>query len=502
MDNINNFRQENPEKGTSEELSGLQNWLNTMPDGMRVSYFHSLKHQMHLFERMSNNGDIRTPSSDNTHPIYDSPSYSDRNQASRNISDSRLYLPSTNAKERRLEMLKQLLHMEYLFEHENWGWCVEQLEPLLAVAYQYEFLTAIDQLLRIKLQLVHKGLISGDQLADARVEHLKIQEKVINFHQYEFLRLKVFLLISNMVDQRRYAFQIKGFLNHQLLEGEKNALTARAKWYYYEIKSMIYSSINDFEQAYQTIKEMLLFVKGNTYLLEEDIQNYCAILSNFMNITIGMNKIEEALACIQKMKELPNQYPDLIKQDMIEEMAVRNFAQESLIYVSQGKYEQVLTMIEQLNSHLAISPHTTKHFYQQLSVLNIVTALKELDQNEQALKWLLRLENYQRDEVGLGIQIAGIILRMQIYVDMEDTRGLEKFIQKTKRYFKKYQVKGRFEALFLAMMTLLVRLNDDPKIRQTFYEEYLILFKAMVDKQYKGRDYRHWILKWLEEKVK
>jgi len=471
-----------------------------MPEGMRTSYFHSLKHQMHLFERLSTNGGLRSPISDKMMPIYEDRAAYPMNTP-QELPESTLYLTTTNAKTRRLEMSKQVLQMSYLYEQEEWGWCAEQLEALLAVAYKYEFLAHLDSLLRIKLKLVNNGIIPGNQLADVRVEHLKVQEKLINFHQFELLRLKVLLLISNLVDQRRYAFQIKNFLTYELLQSEKKALTARAKWYFYEIKSLVYGSLKDFTKAYEVNKEMLLFVKAHPYLLEEDIQNYLVILSNFLNITIGLHKTEEALSCIQKIKELPAAYPDLMQEDMIEDMAVRTFAQETLIYIEQGKPEQVLAIIDDLSPHLSLCPRITKHFYQQLSILNIVHALLALKRNETALKWLLRLENYQRDEVGLGIQIAGIVFRMQVYVDINNKKNLEKFIQTAKRYFKKYQVKGRFEALFLAMMTLLVRHNNDPKALQIFYSEYLVLFKAIIDKNYKGRDYRHWIVQWIEAKV-
>ena len=389
----------------------------------------------------------------------------------------------------------------YLFQNNCFEDCAKIVESTLEKAVKAELFNQLDLLLSLKSQLISLGIMTEKQIDETNLMTLKTKERLINLQQYDCLNLQLNMLINNHGSPNSQANKFKQILVNPLLQNEKSAISNKAKCIFYGMLGYLNAKLGEYKTAEKCYEKLLKAYELNLYFMQETPKELVIIHSNLVNMNIGLRDFEAALTYIEQLKNLPQKYDCFREENIQPDIMLRTLTQEIMIYSRQKKYHKVVEKVPMIEAYLEKTNNLFKVTYQDLAISYIAGAYQALGQKDEAITWFTLLEKYEHQELGTNNKVVGRLKKMILLIDKKDQRGLAKAFGEATVFYKKNNIKGKYEYLFLMMVKNITQ-NDlhSPKIA-TIFKEYLPLLESFIEPNIDETDYRMFTVQWLKGKI-
>ncbi len=392
-------------------------------------------------------------------------------------------------------------YLNILIKQEAFEDALQLLNTAYKIAQSNELFKSWLVLITTKGKLIDDGIIDSSEWKNNIYANIKVKEKEINYNRYLRISEELSLLTTTKINQRKNITRIQSFLQLNLLKAETSALSTKAKIAYHEIKINIYSCLVGLDKlAFHQTKLLAYYQNTPNYLLE-NFTNHITLVTNIIVTKIMQEQEEEALILIDELKSFPLKYPDLITEDLEKEIVLISFCRETWIYLRNNEIDKVLSMIPTVENCLSDGNSNNKRLYQQLAVTRVANIYYRMNDFDTALYWLNLLVKYQHFNIGIDLQVTGLLIKNIIYLEQNKFNFLQKNIAEIKNYYSTYKIKGRFENLFLEMLIAIKKTGLSAREIKFIYEEYHLLLTAILNAPEEKSEYSFFVVQWLEKRI-
>lgn len=132
-----------------------------------------------------------------------------------------------------------------------------------------------------------------------------------NILQYQKISQTTIKIASERVLKKdKIAESLRQIKNHLLLKDERQALSLRAKWFYYVSWGNYHLTLGEHKKASAMTRTILKLVEENDFFRKEYPGDYFAMLRNFVISQYYLKQYREALGIIDKYKETVKDHPN------------------------------------------------------------------------------------------------------------------------------------------------------------------------------------------------
>ena len=272
-------------------------------------------------------------------------------------------------------------------------------------------------------------------------ESLSALQKLKNIFDFLSINLKVFHNSSREGPEVRNEEEMKKkyeIINHPLHKSEENAITFRARIYYYQSLGHSLDGVGKPEKSYEIYKRALAFIESSEKWSKEVIGDYTSVLFNLIIQCIALRKYEEVIIYIQISKSIPDRFPrKYISESLHTRILSNSYMCELQMYFDTGAFEKGAALNEKIEEIISrFLPHLRKHdplvFFSLLCTCNFGAGKYAV-----ALKYLNKVLNYPHKEIREDIRSFSRIMILILHYEMGNTGILEYAIRSTYRYLYK-----------------------------------------------------------------
>ena len=248
------------------------------------------------------------------------------------------------------ELRSLLNQLEILFNKKLFKQAEKILERAKKTAQKYENTHYTLQLFvwenRLLIQLSYKGKTKEEIEHEIHSKVFKELEKYKRYWEYDLLTMKLFLGKNNKGSSQSkedIEYQ-KEIMNNPLLKKENLADIFISKYYFYICHHRYLINKDDLGKALLYAQKLVKLFEDNPHRIKERPLNYQAALQSLIICLIKINRLEEALIEIKKLKSLPTNSPIVASQ-----LFYLANALELEVYLLTGEFEKVLYLIDEIS---------------------------------------------------------------------------------------------------------------------------------------------------------
>jgi len=237
--------------------------------------------------------------------------------------------------------------------------------------------------------------------------------------------------------------EIESILNNPLLKDESLALTYSTKIHFYSVNASLLWKVGRSEEGYQNSLSLVKFIENDFDTLRGRYNQYIIALNNLLTYQTTKARYDEAVITLDKLKNLENKFKlneanrfkifnlsSIVGISLAKAMGNKELGIETVSYIESGlkKYGSKVASYHKLLIYSAVS-----FFY-------FVT-----EDYRETLKWVSRIINLPKLDVGYDIQCAARMLNLLVQYELGNMDVLEHLIKSTqnfigKRKFYKFEV--------------------------------------------------------------
>lgn len=310
-----------------------------------------------------------------------------------------------------------------------------------------------------KAKTLEKELLEA--ISDTRVAINKLQNQC----EYYELYIKFLSLIRIEGEIIRTKKDIKKFspvMNHILIMDETKALSQEAKKIFFFI-NQTYSFIKgEFNVAYTHYKNFL----GNNFINETSLiedNEKIRLLSNFCEVCIKLNKIDEALLILKEIREFP------IKSTLNKgKQFYRYYDNLLVIYNKSAHFEKVIPLIKEIEVGLNLYKDII-HKSKLISIYyQIAYSYFGIGDYKQSIKWLNLILNDSSSNLRKDIICFTRILFLIVNYENNNLLFIEYLIKSNEYYFSSRKKLYEFEKSILSFFKKIYTVRDEKKTISLF----------------------------------
>lgn len=405
------------------------------------------------------------------------------------------------------DLYSHLHRIKILFEKGLYVSCEKIIEKAMTLAAKYERFPVMLELQEWKIKLIR----GQSYLEKSRKDIDKIFHDSYNIiHQYknvtEFshsssqLYMNYFEkgIIRNRNDLKSYKF----IMNFPVFDDEKNALSFRAKLFYYNSHGLFSLVQEDYKNLYTYTRKYKEQLEHYPHYIMEEPRTYINSLCNLIFCLSNLMKYDEMFSTIQEMRSALEKYK--IKSAALK-CHITYFANthELETYMSRGDFNKGIKLIKDAEKTINNDFWKNLSKRDELSWLFIV-ARAYLSSGEYVLanSYLNKILNKSIDGVRDDIQCFARILSLIVHFEMKKYELLEYTVKSTFLFLDKRKRLYQFETIVLDFIKKqLPKINSQKELIMTFKSLKKNIEEVMKDPfERKALDYFDFI-SWLESKI-
>jgi len=339
--------------------------------------------------------------------------------------------------------LKGLLNrIEILYEKNLYAQCRKILAKAKKIAYQYEKHPSILEILQweLRIQMVEVNIRKLDEIL---AEEKKMLEVYKNSSEYNGLNIQIHSLLQRegIARSQDHLKKIEKIIDHPLLSNEAQALSMRAKDYYYNIYGGYFVLKRDAINRYKYSKNRVELIESEPEQTQENLLSYIAALANLILAYKDIKKYDEARQTIKKLKAIPQTY------SVSERMQLRIFTYsyniELDLYLKTKRFEKGIALIGEIEEGLKQFSGKIPKEHELVFYYNIALLYFGVSNYSEALEWLNKLLNDLQVDIRPDIHCFARIFNLIIHYelgndDLVEYRSISThyFLDKRKRLYK------------------------------------------------------------------
>ncbi len=407
--------------------------------------------------------------------------------------------------------LKEMLrNIEILYAKGLYKQCESILEKARQIAYKYEKLVRILELIDWERKLIPKEADSekySRQLMEIFYEREIILEKQKNLYEYELYYDRIYSLIKAN-NRARAEWEVETFekiLKSDVFKEEKKALSFNANILYWFCHSAYYFAMGELEKSYELVKKRRVLIESRPEFIYDSPTQYINVLSNLLTVQNSLflrhsNLVSKAgfFADLQDLRS--------ISSDSIEINArifVNSYLHELGYYNNTGNFDAAIKLIPKIEKGLQTYGEKVNRVNQMVFYYYTSYAYFGGEKYQLALRWLNKLLNDTSVKLREDILCFARILNQMIHFELGNIELLEYATRSTYRFLYKKKKLYYHERLIIDF----IRKNDFNALTES--KEQVAAFSNLKEALLSGAedsievnfDERHHFVHWLEGKI-
>ena len=399
--------------------------------------------------------------------------------------------------------LKSMLNnIRVLFKRSLYSHCVDILQKIKKIAYQYDkFLIILEVLFWEKRLAYTESNISflNENLGRINTEEQDLLKKITQERHYWtiFFQLLISLKKDGIARSSEKTTELTSIMNSDWLLEKNYPDFHQAQLLYHRIYSIYYSSIREYEQYYATNNQLIELMEEQPKRLKEDVSTYISVITNQI-FSSGMlrkyDKVEQNLEKLHSLK--PITIDDKYK------IFLHYYLNKMVLCSENGNFELGVQLIEQREKE-------RQQFKKALFNINYSFIYSYLffgaGRYEDALHWLNQLLNYSGKIQRQDLQSVARIIQIIIHYELNNSILLEHLLRSTYRYMRRRNRLYQFELRILKFIKRSSNIITKKALREEFIklrDDFLELSKDPKESpMLRYFDFISWLESKIEEKT-
>lgn len=379
------------------------------------------------------------------------------------------------------EILRENLHhLELLFEKSQFALCEKIITKSLQLAENEELFFYINEFLnwKSKFRYTKFNRKQSKEEYDLIVKtQAVVLKQEINLIQYRDLYMNFHLVVAeNPNRDKSHLTKINKFITHPLLQKENQAISLKAKYYYYFIHRMNFLLLNDLDNALDcSLKLVENFEKKIQSYSNEHHQFYANALTYLLLDQAALAKIDDYRVTNYKLTSFLQKHVELAKF-----IFPTNYSAAITLYRKTKNYDSVATLVAEYE-------HFLKSFNENISsqnilILNFQIACLFIEKSDfkAALRWI-NVVLSEKDELRKDIFTAAKIINLIVHYELNNYDLLDSEIISTYRYLLKKNRLHKFEAMIIKYMKSKITKATNKTELNTVFREMLFEIESMAN---------------------
>ena len=397
------------------------------------------------------------------------------------------------------QLKSYLSQAAFLFDKQLYDQCRKLVQKARELAEKYEKYPELYMLMDFEFKLLFPRSYAGvteEYIAGFFKQKNAVLDKLKNSD--EFVRISS-LLDSKLMQQgpprtKKELTIYEDVMKDAILDTADNAISFKAKYYYYSIFSVYAALTNDAEANYLNTGKAVLLQENNPHRIAENPSHYMRILVNHSISQLKIGKIKDVLNTIRKLKEIPARSESLKKR-----IAFVAVTLELDMYAASGDFQKGAKLIEQVRQKdlfKGINKFEMSIIYHHATNMNF-----GYGNYQRALNYLHKILDEKNTDVRGDLYCYAKLLMIIIYFEMGKESLLESAIRSTYRYLYKRDKLYKAENYILRFIRKLPVINTSKELIGAF-KELKGKFEEFSRDPYESNALRYFdYIDWLESKI-
>ncbi|GIV35477.1 MAG: hypothetical protein KatS3mg031_3012 [Chitinophagales bacterium] len=385
----------------------------------------------------------------------------------------KVLLKSLAAYHSKISMNAQLQEMlgfiEVLYEKGFYGQCEKLIKKGKQLCRQYEKYLILAQF----CEWEGKVLLRKSKFAQMHACSVEQQFCLENAQNILYFKQKAFNMYDKVVKmgvvrnraQRKELYR----LVHDPVLKRNMALQPNELLYYkYSIFSLYASAIGNHRKHFNYTMKIFEIFERNKNFREEFPYHYISSVNNLCNALIYLNKSEEVIPLVQKMREFCTSSLVNKREGASVTGLLLSFDLEIIAYLNTQQFQKIISLTKPVEELLTL--HGKK--LQESNLLDLIYDMayglflaKDYDRS---LTWLLKIIHENRLSTRYDIYEASRILLLVLHYEMKHEALLRNIIKPTLKFLDKKKRLHLPEKIFLRFLDSLLRLKDNSQRTAAF----------------------------------
>jgi len=347
-----------------------------------------------------------------------------------------------------IELKSHLNQVQILYEKTLYTQCSKVLAKAKKIAYKYEKHLQILEILQWELQ-IQKVELNIKKLNKILAEEKKMLLVYKNSSEYNGLNLQIHSLLQRegMARSQDHLKKIEKIIDHPLLSNEAQALSMRAKDYYYNIYGGYFYFKEDAINQYKCEKKHVALIESEPEQIQEYLLKYIAALNNLIIAYIDIKKYDEAGQTIKKLRAIPQTYS--VSEGIQLKIFSFSYNLELDLYLKTKHFEKGIALVVEIEKGFKqfsgkIPKSTQIVFYHQIARLYF-----GVGNYSEALEWLNKLLNDREVDIRPDIHCFARIFNLIIHYELGNDDLVDYRSKSTHYFLDKKQRLYKVETAFL-----------------------------------------------------
>ena len=327
-------------------------------------------------------------------------------------------------------------------------------------------------------------------------------EKHTNLTEYVNLDSKMFSIYKRnlIVRNKEEVDFFKELLKHPLLQDESSALSFRAKYYFFHIKSSCFYCLGEMEKSY-VYAQMLIATFESAPIANHEIGMLLHSLQQMTNIQGALGKLADLMQSINKIRDISKTYPRLAKNIPPYYPFKFSVVAETDLYLRIPDFAAGVALVPRIESELKKFGYALPKNERYVVYYNITLLYFGAGDYHKTLLWVNKILNENKEDYVLDLICGSRILFLIAHIELGNDDLLQYAAQSTQRYLTTRKRKYKVETIFLDLLKLLL----DPGRKKELlgiYPQLLDEFKTLMIDPYERGAFEYFdFISWCESKI-
>jgi hypothetical protein len=408
----------------------------------------------------------------------------------------------------------EILYSKGLYEE-----CKEQLDGSRLLAYKYDKLTRIIEILEWEVKLIPKDIGFEDQaniLHQLFKERRMLLEQKLNLYQYELCFNKLYTLckFNNKIRDPKQLEPWQKIMNQDIFEDESRALSFHAKVLFNFCWGIYYYSSGQWENVARVVERRQEFLESRPELLRDAPHQYINVMANILTVQVNLptilaiNSREHAKKFQQTLKKL-NQFSQswrsVLESVEIELRVFTNTTVHELgFHISRGEFNKAVNITRKTEKQMNDITSKTGTSSELAFFYYAAYAHFGTGAHKQALQYINYVLNNNYFAIRTDLQCFTRILNLLIHYELGNIFVLENAVLHARRFIKKKGLLFRYERNILSFFrkASLSKFDDTQSEMKGLVVLRNKLLRAEESAYSTNFDEYHHFMWWIESKLR
>lgn len=379
--------------------------------------------------------------------------------------------------------LNTLLDIEILFNRKLYDDALSIIDKMLKITTEMElFVQKLEYLLWYRKLLIRKGDYAT---LSKRADFLEAEindcfKKNQNLNDYRCIQSKLLGIISKsgVLISDEATSELKNIIKHSLLSDEKNALSFNAKCHFYEAWGWYYKLTLQPKKSLSISENFITFLEENFEKTIQYPQIYFSALSNYVTRCTSLNKYDQALKGIEKLKSITTIKG--LKIDDSLKVTVTAFALERklTIHTYTHDFKEAIALFEEVKLFIKKNGEATHLTFKNVTRIFTSISYFHLADYKAALTLIREMFDDKSDNQRYDNYLYAHLLQILIHYEMGNFRLIPYLVKAAKHFCKSKKFNEKSIPLFMELISRLTKATTE-KEKLKMKAENLAIFKTL-----------------------